>query len=633
MRRLFVILALAPSLTAGQAAPREAAATTKRFDFTIANMMRGPEVYGRPPQNVRWTADGRWIYFQWNEPGTDWREPVHTYRVRAESGARPERVSDAAADSAAPSLERGTRSADGRWRAVESQGDLWLYDERTGASRRITETLAAEGSPVFAADARQLFFVRENNVYAFDLASGGVRQLTDVRAGPEPRDSARAAGQRGFLERQQRELLESVRDQLRADSIRKAEQKAREALRVKPLYLNAGERVERVSVSPNGRALLVLTSTTASGARQTEVPQYVTSSGYTEELRVRTKVGDAQTTGRVAFVSLPSGASKWLRVIPTDTTRPPAPAIAAGWSPDGQTGLLVATSRDWKARFLHAVSADSGALTTLDVLRDTAWVGGPCGGCAGWTADGRAWFVSEADGYAHLYSVAARGGDRRQLTSGRWEVLGVELSRDRRAFYLTTSEASPFEQHLYTMPAAGGPRTRITTRPGGHAPAVSPDGEWVADVFSEANRPPELFLLRNRPGAPMAQLTTSPTAEWLAHPWIKPEIVMIPASDGAQVPGRIYRPQDVGAMPNGAAVIFVHGAGYLHNVHRWWSTYAREYMFHHLLATRGYVVLDLDYRASAGYGRDWRTAIYRHMGGRDLQDHVDGVRYLQRQFG
>jgi dipeptidyl aminopeptidase/acylaminoacyl peptidase len=100
-----------------------------------------------------------------------------------------------------------------------------------------------------------------------------------------------------------------------------------------------------------------------------------------------------------------------------------------------------------------------------------------------------------------------------------------------------------------------------------------------------------------------------------------------------QVPARIYHPRNVGARANGAAVIFVHGAGYLHNVHSFWSTYSREYMFHHFLASRGYIVLDIDYRGSAGYGRDWRTAIYRWMGGRDLQDQVDGSRYLRRQFG
>ena len=131
----------------------------------------------------------------------------------------------------------------------------------------------------------------------------------------------------------------------------------------------------------------------------------------------------------------------------------------------------------------------------------------------------------------------------------------------------------------------------------------------------------------------MAQLTTSPTKEWLSFPWIVPEIVMIPASDGVKVPARIYRPSDMGAKPNGAGVIFVHGAGYLHNVHKYWSDYAREYMFNQYLASKGYVVLDADYRGSAGYGRDWRVAIYRHMGGRDLQDEVDASRYLQKEFG
>jgi dipeptidyl aminopeptidase/acylaminoacyl peptidase len=99
------------------------------------------------------------------------------------------------------------------------------------------------------------------------------------------------------------------------------------------------------------------------------------------------------------------------------------------------------------------------------------------------------------------------------------------------------------------------------------------------------------------------------------------------------VPARSYRPADVGGTLNGAGVMFVHGAGYVHTVTNTWSYYYREYMFHHLLARAGYVVLDLDYRGSAGYGRNWRTAIYRHMGGRDLQDQVDGSRYLQKEFG
>jgi dipeptidyl aminopeptidase/acylaminoacyl peptidase len=75
-------------------------------------------------------------------------------------------------------------------------------------------------------------------------------------------------------------------------------------------------------------------------------------------------------------------------------------------------------------------------------------------------------------------------------------------------------------------------------------------------------------------------------------------------------------------------VVFVHGAGYLQNVTYSWSYYFREFMFNNMLADNGYTVLDVDYTASAGYGRDWRTGIYRHMGGKDLTDQVDGVKYL-----
>jgi dipeptidyl aminopeptidase/acylaminoacyl peptidase len=95
------------------------------------------------------------------------------------------------------------------------------------------------------------------------------------------------------------------------------------------------------------------------------------------------------------------------------------------------------------------------------------------------------------------------------------------------------------------------------------------------------------------------------------------------------VPSQLFVPDN----PKGAAVIFVHGAGYLQNVHNWWSSYSREYMFNNLLTDLGYYVMNVDYRGSAGYGRDWRTAIYRHMGGRDLQDHVDASRYLVEAFG
>jgi dipeptidyl aminopeptidase/acylaminoacyl peptidase len=626
MRLLVALLAAAFALPVRAQSPA--------FDFSIQNIMRGPELYGREPSQVQWTADNRWIYFSWLPPGSDWRERSQPYRVRPVAGAKPERVTDAHMDSVGPLLGNGVLSNDHRYRAAEFAGDLYLADTKLGTVRRLTETIAMERAPEFDVEGRRVFFVRDNNVFAMDIDGGLVRQLTDIRSGTAPRDSAAATGQRGVLEQQQRELFDVIRDRLRLDSIATAERKAREALRVKPLYIAANERVVSLEVSPNGKALLITTNIPPVGTRDADIPQYVTSSGYTEELRSRTKVGDAQSTGRVAFVSLPSGSTKWLAVSPGDSAKPTSSASVLGWNPSGTTALLFATSRDFKSRFITTVSADSGRVRVVDTLTDSAWVDGPCYGCGGWYDDGRRfWFVSEASGYSHLWTAAADGSDKKQLTTGKWEVLDVSLSPDRKSFLLHTSEVSPFDRHVYRMPIAGGARERLTTQKGGHTAVLSPDGTMLADVFSTSNRPPELFVMKAAPRADMAQLTTSPTADWLAFGWKTPEIVMIPASDGVQVPARIYRPADMGARPNGAGVLFVHGAGYLHNVHNYWSTYSREYMFNHYLASKGYVVLDIDYRGSAGYGRDWRTAVYRHMGGRDLQDHVDGSRYLQKEFG
>jgi dipeptidyl aminopeptidase/acylaminoacyl peptidase len=621
---LFVV----PAALSGQAP------TSKGFDFSIKNIMRGPELYGRVPTNVRWSADGRWIYFQWNPPATDWREPLRPYRVRVEAGAQPERLTAAQADSAAPYIADGPRSPDGRSRVVEANGDIYLISFLDGGARRLTQTVAAESNPSFSSDGRTVYFVRDNNAYSLSLADGATRQLTDIRTGPALADSAKPVGQRGRLEQQQRELFEAIRDRVAADSASRAERKAREAAGLQPIYLAATERVSTIDVSPNGRAALVVVGQPASSERQAEVPQFVTKSGYVENLKIRTKVGDATGKERVLWVSLPSGKPTPLRVYGAGADSVTGNITVAGWNDDGSRAALFAFPENHKSRLLVSVRSDTAAFTTVETLKDTAWVGGPCSSCAGWYDKGqRLWFVSEATGYAQLYSASISGGDVRPLTQGKWEVLHVALSPDQREFFLTTNEPSPFERQQYRMAVSGVTRTRVTSASGGHDPIVSPDGRWLADVYSFVNQPPDLFLVANRAGAEPAQLTRSASPEFLSFAWLKPEIVQIPASDGISVPAHIYRPADLGAQPNGAAVIFVHGAGYLHNVGNFWSQYPREYMFNQYLAKHGYVVLDLDYRASAGYGRDWRTAIYRWMGGRDLQDQVDASKWLTRTFG
>ena len=602
------------------------------FDLSVKNIMRGPELTGREPGQVRFTADGAWLYFRWLPPGTAWNETLKPYRVAARAGATPEQVSDAHMDSVAPMLARGARTRDGRTEVLTAGGDLWLrrHARPTITHHRLTQTNAAESDPRFSLDEREIFFVRENNVFALTLEGGLTRQVTDIRSGAAPREPDAARGSRAAVNDQQRDLLEVVRDQLRADSISKAARLAAEARQLPVVWIPQAERVGTVSISPDGKTAMISTFTPATGTKGSDVPDYITTDGYPRMIPGRTKVGDTQGTTKVGHLDIASGKVSWLELTPDKKLA--GGASVGDWSDDGRFALVWVTSADFKNRYLWSVASAGGAPTVVDALRDEAWVNGPCYGCNGWTPEGRAWFVSEERGYSHLYSALPDGSGKAALTSGNWEVLSVDASRETRAFEMVTSEPSPYTRQAYRMAFTGGARTRLTSGDGGHAPVIAPNGTTIATVYSTPNTPPELYLTAVG-GARMDRLTTSTTAEFRSFAWKVPPIVLIPGEDGTPIPARLYKPEDHGARSNGAGVIFVHGAGYLHNVHNWWSTYSREYMFHHLLASQGYTVLDIDYRGSAGYGRDWRTAIYRWMGGKDLDDHVSGSRYLTAQFG
>ncbi|MCX6543008.1 MAG: prolyl oligopeptidase family serine peptidase [Acidobacteria bacterium] len=338
---------------------------------------------------------------------------------------------------------------------------------------------------------------------------------------------------------------------------------------------------------------------------------------------------------------------------PTDATKANAGPRILDWgvpdcSDDGSRCVTAVRARDNKDRWLVTIDPATGKATAIDNLHDNAWIregsvatatgGGGFGGGGGaglaWLPDNaRVIFMAEKDGWMHLYSldVTAAPPVAKPLTSGKWEVASARLSNDRSRIFFASSEVHPGERHFYTMSVNGGAPTRITTATGGHDVTVSPDEKSLAVVYSSSTKPPELFVMPFAAGAQPKQVTTSPTQDFLSFKWIDPKIVTYKARDGAIVYARLYTPEMIGAKrdPKHLAVVFVHGAGYLQFVTKAWpSSYYREHLFHNLLASRGYVVICPDYRASAGYGRDWRTGIYEHMGGKDLEDSVDAARFV-----
>jgi dipeptidyl aminopeptidase/acylaminoacyl peptidase len=619
MQRMSSIFLIASALASAVSIAAAPARNPSSFPLTIDSIMRGPKLVGYPPSDLRWSGDSKELYFEWRMPDED---ESATWVVGREGGA-PRRLTDEERRSAPP--------ADGRWdrahrRVLAVQnGDIVLIDTVARTRRPLTRTTATESSPRWARNESHVTFVRENNVFIIPVegADGGLFvQLTDVAAKkPDPS----ATDSQKFLKEEELKLLQAVKEA--------AEQRKKKESKEQAYALPKFELQERQSVTDatlaDADVLYLLVTERPAHAKAAIVPNYVTEAAYTEDISARTKVGDAQNKARLAVFDLKTLKTAWASVPAVDEKRDLRWSIPS-LSDDGKHALAAARAGNNEDRWFVLVSRD-GTGKIVDHTHDTAWVRDP--GFTGWLPDNRRfWFVAEKDGWAHLYTadVTTDAPAAKALTSGKWEIGEAALSQNRTTFYISSTETHPGERHVYSVPVDGGSRTKLTAETGANAGVVSPDDAIVGIVHSYVNKPPEVYLMANQPGAKLTQVTTSPSAEWRAGKWLEPQLVMFKARDGVDVPARLYTPEMLGSRRdrNAPAVVFVHGAGYLQNAHRYWSTYYREYMFHHVLAARGYVVLDVDYRGSAGYGRDWRTAIYRHMGGRDLDDIVDGAKYL-----
>jgi dipeptidyl aminopeptidase/acylaminoacyl peptidase len=218
------------------------------------------------------------------------------------------------------------------------------------------------------------------------------------------------------------------------------------------------------------------------------------------------------------------------------------------------------------------------------------------------------------------------GSEIEALTSGNFPIFRPHLTPDGEAFILNAEIPDPFEMQSFLLPLQGGELSAITSGYGRAEGKMSPGGRYFAYIASSSSEPWELYIKPMDSKERGTKVTDSPSPAYKSYNWMKPEIIHFAAQDGAQVPAKLYRP----AMPHPdkPAVIFAHGAGWLHNVHRWWPSYSKEHCFHYLLMEKGLTVMDIDFRGSSGYGRNWSTATYRKETAGKTSDVVDGSRYL-----
>ena len=607
---------------------------------------------GVSPSRINWSEDGKSIYFRWNPDAED-DDAQYRYDLAAGEIVK---VSDEE-EHWLPS-SGGDYSDDRLWKTYTRFGDVLLLDIGSGDVSHITTTQARESNARFYGN--DIVYRQGDNLYLWQRESGQTRQIIDFRKGEAPEDE-KPEGFKGWLAREERSLI-GILDERLDRQARDKEESQDDPPNIPAVY-KGKSRVQSVQLSPDQRFVTFVKVNEPGDRAGTVVPNYITESGYTGEIEARPNVGSPGATYQLGIFDIGADKVTYLKLdgVPgiddfqkftgakraekkSDRRKGKAAerreVYYQGplWSDDGKTAVVQLLALDFKDRWLLRVDLPSGKLTVLLHEHDDAWLGSVAARwwgtprTWGWLQDNRTiWYQSEGTGYAHLYTVGSDGKKRKQLTKGKFEVYDPILTPDGSSFIFTANPDHPGIRHAYRVSVGGGNMEQLTYLRGRVDVSQSPDGSQLALRHSVSNRPWELYLQAAIPGAEPQRITTSQSDAFKAYPWREPEFVIIPARDKAKIYGRLYKPDP--AKANGAGVVFVHGAGYLHNAHQWWSSYFREYMFNNMLTDMGYTVLDLDYRASAGYGRDWRTAIYRHMGGKDLDDNVDGAAYLVKQHG
>ena len=606
--------------------------------ITLEQAMADPDWIGPAVDDAWWRWDGQAAQYLLKRQGASFRD---TWQVGLD-GMNPRLVDGA--ELADIDTSGVVYDAANTRTAFVRNGDVFVRDLRSGALTQLTRTIDRESRLQWSRDGGLVWRVGDA-WYRWD--GRAVAQVALLQAEDAPDKAPKADD----LRDRQLRLIDTLReDRERREAARKEDEIRRAADGTRapaPTWLGKDVDIADSSLSPDGRWVLVATNEKGADAgTEGKMPKYVTESGYEEFEAARTRVGHndplpqrlwlAETaTGKVRelrFDALPGIKDDPLAALRKAAGKPAlkgnrALQVAAlQWTGDGRDAAIMLRAVDNKDRWIATVDLANAALQPRNRLHDDAWINWGFNDF-GWLPDGRTlWFLSEESGYSHLYTL--NGTTRTQLTDGRWETSQVQLSRDAKAFYFLCNRARPGDYEVCRVPATGGEVREVTALDGVESFALSPDGSKLLLRHSSAYVPPQVAMI-DADGSHLRELTDTRTAAYKARTWIMPKFVQVPSKHGAgTIWGKLYEPATMTPGRKYPIVMFVHGAGYLQNASDRYPVYFREQMFHNLLVQQGYIVLDLDYRASEGYGRDWRTAIYRWMGKPELEDYLDGLDWL-----
>lgn len=613
----------------------------------LEEIMKGNAFIGSQPENERWSIDGQKVYFDWN-PNNELGNSTYFWK---KGMIKPEL---APASEALFSRLDLRKSSNPDVYFYLDKGRLYSYSLKNKVSKKLFQHSSPISNLQVSATAGLLFFRQNDNIFQYNINEGSLIQLTNFRKG---KADEVASQKETFLKTQQEELFQFVRDQ---EALKKWNaEKAKLSMSDFPKpYFYGKNTFGGLKMDPKGNYATFRLLDEVEGKRE-KMEAFITASGYNDIVDTKEKVSvnnlipskfgvynvakDSVYFINFSTLSHIQDVPKYFELYEKNKNVEKKNKLIIVQEPiyndDGSYAVSEIRSQDNKDRWIVRLNLEKNTFEEIDYQHDEAWIGGPGipsssfgRGTLGFLADNETvYFQSEETGYSHLYTYNLKSKLKSQLTQGNWEVRSVALSKDRKAFYLTTTTTHPGNRSFYKLDISTKKMQPILTNDGAHEVSISPDESSLLVRYSYKNKPWELYVASNKTNTSLDQITASLTESFKAYSWREPEVITFKAQDGTTVHARLYKPQQANA--NKAAILFVHGAGYLQNAHNYWSSYHREYMFHNMLVDQGYTVLDIDYRGSDGYGRDFRTGIYRFMGGKDLSDHLDGKKFLVENHG
>ena len=619
--------------------------------LTLKQIMADPDWIGQPVQQVWWQLDGSAVHYTIERPDSDLLD-THTIDWASEVDERLDHAERARIDGPNP-----IRSPDRDEAAFTRDGNVFVRDLNDGQLTQLTQDSEADRQLTFSADGEVVYFSRGGQWHGVGVDSGLQFPVADLRFEPDPTE----ANDDALTAMQLRLFTSLAEDQARAQARAQARRLAGErdpSQSPAPWFLGDDHTPVASALSPDGRHLLVVVAPAGHNAgREGQMPHYVTTDGYIKSETVRTRVGrndpaphqlwlldlaertrhDVELDGLSAIDVDPLAelkAANGVDPLPEDGLRDVA-IQALKWHPSGAIAAVQVRARDNKDRWIATLTPTQPELVEHHRLNDPAWINWRHNEM-GWLHDAsepKLWFLSEHTGFSHLYLADINEGQTQALTEGDFEVSSPKLSHDEQAVFALANPQDPGRYDLHRLDLDTNRWTALTRHGGVESFALHPTNDRVVLRYSESYLPPQVGRLAETDSG-IEPLTDTRTDAFAAIDWQAPRFVQVPGShDQGTVPAKFYparTPRPEGGHP---VVVFVHGAGYLQNVWHRYPNYFREQMFHNFLTERGYHVLDMDFRASAGYGRDWRTAIYRQMGTPELEDLIDGVAWLVDEHG